>query len=81
MLPRISLELRETIVQLHTEGYSGPDIIMQLNNKVSLSAVNRLIKKYKQTHSVRDSTKRKPEKVSGAVKTILRDTYEKRETW
>ena len=81
MKPRISDALRETIIQLHKEGYSGTDISSQLGNKPSVSAINKLVKKYKETNSVQDLPRKRTEKVSQELKTMIRDTYDEKKNW
>ena len=68
--------MRETIIQLHNEGFKGSDICSRLNIKVSLSSVHKLIKKYKEEGSVKDRKKRAPCKVNEAVKNLIKETYE-----
>ena len=52
MRERIALHVRETIIELHKDGFCGAEICRRLGEKVSVRCVNKIIKRYKTTGSV-----------------------------
>ena len=72
-MPRLSLELRETIIQLHENGHKPTAIVKLLHEKVDKSSIYRLIFKYKITQSTRDLKRRKPSKITRAISDLIDD--------
>ena len=74
---RSSEETRQTIIKLHNSKKSCQTIVNLLSNSISLSAVYKIIKKYKQTGSIAYLKKNRGRKFSEAMKNIVRDIYAK----
>ena len=76
MKPRATTAERESIIQLHKQGYNGREISEHLGG-IPISTVNANIKRFKETNSVLDrKIQRKDTKVSSPVKRMIKDACE-----
>ena len=74
-MPRLSLELRETIIQLNENGHKPSAIVKLLPEKVDITSVYRLIFKYKITKTTRDLKRKQPSKITRAISDLIDEIF------
>ena len=73
---RLSVELRETIIELHKSGQKPGAILKCLPQRVDLSSIYKLVKKYKIIGSVKDKSKKRVSKFTPEMANIVSEVYE-----
>ena len=70
-MPQISLKNREIIIHLYLNGHNASSIASQLKEKVALSSIHRLIKKYRTTKSIKNKTRKGEVKVTKEIASFI----------